>query len=360
MAEEDDSAEKSFEATPQKLEEARKKGEVARSADLNAAASYLGLILALVVMGPWSINTLGQSLANLIGSSDRVAMQSFDSFGSPLLGALLTDVFISLSGIFLIPIILVLVSLTLQRVWIFAPTKLNFKLSRISPISGIKNKFGLNGLFEFLKSVIKLVVVSGLLVWLAYQDLELIVSSSSHTVAQIAIIMADSIVRFLILIFVMSIVIGGIDYFWQYASHLRKNRMSRKELEDETKKTEGDPYHKQTRKQRGYEIAMNQMLAEVPKANVIIVNPTHFAVALQWDKSSLDAPECTAKGVDHIAARIREVAEASNVPIHSDPPTARAIHATVEIGQQIRPEHYRAVAVAIRFAEDVRKKARPR
>ncbi len=231
------------------------------------------------------------------------------------------------------------------------------KLSRISPITGVKNKLGANGLFEFGKSVVKLVVVSVLLVWFARKDTDLIVSSVSLTVAQTAMIMGDLIARFLLLIFLMSLIIGGIDYLWQTASHLRKNRMTRKEVEDETKSTEGDPHHKQTRKQRGYEIAMNQMLSEVPKADVIIVNPTHFAVALKWDRLSPGAPECVAKGTDHIAARIREIAEASQIPIHSDPPTTRAVFATVEIGQQVLPEHYKAVAVAIRFAEAMRKKA---
>ena len=134
--------------------------------------------------------------------------------------------------------------------------------------------------------------------------------------------------------------------------------MSRKELTDESKESEGDPHIKQQRRQRGYQIATNQMLAEVPKADVIIVNPTHYAVALKWDKTSGGAPVCVAKGVDEIATQIRKLAAEAGVPIHSDPPTARALHATIAIGAEIQSDHYRAVAAAIRFAEAMRVKAK--
>ena len=134
--------------------------------------------------------------------------------------------------------------------------------------------------------------------------------------------------------------------------------MSRKEMTDEAKEQEGDPHVKQQRRQKGYEIAMNQMLADVPDADVVVVNPTHYAVALKWDRLQGGAPICVAKGVDDIAARIRETANENNVPIHRDPPTARALYATVDIGEQILPEHYRAVAASIRFAEKMRAKMR--
>jgi len=139
---------------------------------------------------------------------------------------------------------------------------------------------------------------------------------------------------------------------------LRNNRMSHQEMRDEIKQSEGDPYMKQSRRQRGYDIATNRMLVDVPKADVVIVNPSHYAVALRWDRSAGSAPRCVAKGTDEVAARIREVAMAAGVPIQRDPPTARALHASVAIGAEIRPEHYRAVAAAVRFAETMRARAR--
>ena len=163
---------------------------------------------------------------------------------------------------------------------------------------------------------------------------------------------------FLGIVLALSLAIGGLDYGWQRLSHTRRNRMSRQEVLDEHKSTEGDPHMKQQRRQRGMEIAMNQMLADVPKADVVIVNPTHYAVALAWDRAAGGAPVCVAKGVDEIAARIREAAARAGVPLHSDPPTARTLHASVEIGARIHPDHYRAVAAAIRFADTLRKKAK--
>jgi flagellar biosynthetic protein FlhB len=134
--------------------------------------------------------------------------------------------------------------------------------------------------------------------------------------------------------------------------------MSREDLKKETKQTDGDPAMKQQRRQRGYDIAMNKMLVETATADVVIVNPTHYAVALKWDPTSGQAPIVVAKGMDEIAARIRQVANENAVPIRSDPPTARAIHASCYVGDSIKPDQYRAVAAAIRFAEVIRKKAR--
>ena len=154
----------------------------------------------------------------------------------------------------------------------------------------------------------------------------------------------------------LSFVIGFIDYIWQYHTHMVKNRMSRKDLEDETKDSEGDPHIKGSRRQRAQEIAMNQMISDVPGSDVIVVNPTHYAVALKWGKAPGTAPICVAKGVDEIAAVIRETALKHSVPIHSDPPAARSIYAAVAIGSEVHEEHYRAVAAAINFAEKMRGK----
>ena len=247
-----------------------------------------------------------------------------------------------------------------MRTLVFAPNKLAPKLSRISPLSNAKNKYGRSGLFEFAKSFVKLTVVSCILAVFLSARMDRIASAMASSPGGVAQLMAELAIDFLTIVVLVFGTIGGIDLLWQQSEHRRKNRMSHKELKDETKESEGDPYMKMARRQRAQEIALNSMLADVPDASVVVVNPEHYAVALKWDASFDGPPICVAKGVDEVAARIREAAIEAGVPIHRDPPTARAIHAATDIGQEIHPDQYKPVAAAIRFAEKMRALARKR
>ncbi|MBK0325735.1 flagellar biosynthesis protein FlhB [Rhodobacteraceae bacterium F11138] len=353
-----DEAEKSFEATPQKLQKAREKGEVAKSTDLSVAASYGGLLIAAMAAGAESVRQLGTTLMVLLDQPERLADLMLTGPASAPVGGLLGTVAGSLSPWFIIPAVAVLLSILAQRAFVVAPTKIQPKLSRISIISNAKNKFGRSGLFEFVKSFTKLLLYSvclGLYLKLRLTDVVALIGSSPTLVASQ---LARMSIEFLFLVLLIATVIGGIDAVWQHKEHLRKNMMSRKEITDESKEAEGDPHFKQKRRQRGQEIAMNQMMAEVPEADVVIVNPTHYAVALKWSRAAGTAPVCVAKGVDEVAASIRKSANLAGVPIHHDPPTARALHATVELGQEVLEDQYLAVAAAIRFAERMRQRAK--
>lgn len=357
MSEEDSSSEKEFDATPRKLEESRRKGEVPRSTDLNTAAAFFGLLLGGLVVGQDTLVGLGNAGAALLEQAEEFS-GLLRHGGLPMVGGLILQVGLAVLPLLLVPFLLVWASLFAQRAIVFAPEKLAPKLSRISPISNARNKFGRNGLFEFAKSAVKLAIISAVLWAFLLHNLPLILNSLHLTPALATRELLLLILRFLALVFVVKLSIGAVDFFWQRAEHLRRNRMTHKELRDEMKQAEGDPHAKGERRRRGREIATNQMLEQVREASVVIVNPTHYAVALKWSPSDLTAPICVAKGVDEIALRIRERAEEAGVPIHSDPPTARALHATVKLDQEIAPEHYAAVATAIRFAEKMRAKAR--
>ena len=251
-----------------------------------------------------------------------------------------------------------LLSILAQRALVFAPSKLEPKMSRLSIISNAKNKFGRAGLFEFGKSAFKLMIYSICLgVYLNNRMPEMIASSATGASSVIKML-AELGMEFLVIALLISICIGVVDAIFQHDEHRRKNMMSRKEIQDETKDAEGDPHMKGKRRQKAMEIATGQMMAAVPEASVVIVNPTHYAVALKWNRMGGGAPECVAKGVDLVAAQIREIAQEHGVPIHSDPPTARALFATVEIGEQIPNDQFKPVAAAIRFADRVRKAAR--
>lgn len=356
---EEDSAEKPHEATQHKLDKARKRGEIPKSSDLTATAAVAGLLVLALLPGGWAPPRIGAIGAGLLERADPLSRQMLGG-GTGVMDALMIALIKALAPLFLLPALAVIATLFALRGIVFAPEKLQPKASRISVISNAKNKFGPSGLFEFAKSTVKLVIYATVL-WLFLADrlprlLVTIRLSAGQAVAE----MMRLIVEFLLLVLVVMAVIGAVDYLWQNFDHRRRQRMSHQEVRDEHKQAEGDPHMKQARRQRAQEISANSMLADVAKASVVIVNPTHYAVALQWDTGSPGAPVCLAKGVDEIAARIRERAAEAGVPVHSDPATARALYATTEIGHEVAPEHYAPVAAAIRFAELMRQKARKR
>ncbi|MES2435827.1 MAG: flagellar type III secretion system protein FlhB [Pseudomonadota bacterium] len=353
MSEDDD--DKSHEPSQKRLEDARKRGEIPKSADLSTAASYAGFVLVGLVGGGSLLQQFGQTGLVLLDQPDRLAPLLFGRAPAPVAGMAAGFVTAALP-LFVVPMLAVLLVLFAQRAVHFAPEKLAVKWSRISPLTTARQKFGRDGLFEFGKSFAKLLTVALILGVQLSNNAADILASLALAPAQSVALMLKLLLHFMVLVVITTTLFGGADYMWQRMQHLRRNRMSRKDLMDEMKDSEGDPHVKQQRRQRAQEIATNRMLQDVAKADVVMVNPTHYAVALKWSRKGRAAPICVAKGVDEVAARIRAKAAEAGVPLQSDPPTARAIYATVEIGQQIRPEHYRAVAAAIRFAEAMRKR----
>lgn len=357
---EEEGADKPYEASAKRLEDARKKGEVPRSVDLMTSASYAGLLLTVLVFGAASVQSLGTAMMVMLDQAETLSGLMLADGGTALAGGLLARIGLSLVPWFVIPPLLVITCIVAQRGFTVTGSKLAPKLNRISLLGNFKQKFGRAGLFEFAKSFTKLMVFSTVLAIFLWNGLSDMIATVQLGPGPALTMLATMCLQFLAVVLVVSSVIGAVDFLWQQAEHLRKNRMSHKEMTDEAKESEGDPHMKQQRRQRGYDIATNRMMADVPKADVIVVNPEHYAVALKWSRARGAAPVCVAKGVDEIAARIRATAAGAGVPIHRDPPTARALHATVEIGQEISREHYRAVAAAIRFADQMRarKKAR--
>lgn len=358
MSEAPEESDKSFEPTPQKLLEARRKGEVAKSTDLMVAAGYLGLFAALLLAGSASLARTGEALTVLIDRADELAALFLAPAIAPPMGALLASLALGLAPLFLLPAALVLAAILAQRALVFAPEKLKPQLSRLSLLRNARNKFGRDGLFEFAKSFAKLLIYSLLLALFIGSRLEEMIAVLRAGPRPVLALLAELCLIFLFILVLIAGAIGLVDAVWQHFAHLRKNRMSHKEIRDETKNAEGDPHLKQARRQRAVEISRQQMMGAVAEADVVIVNPTHYAVALRWSRAPGAAPACVAKGVDEVALAIRRRAEAAGVPVHSDPPTARALHATVELGQEIGPTLYPAVAAAIRFAEEMRRRAR--
>lgn len=358
MSEAENDDNKQYEASQHKLDEARKKGDFPRSTDLNTAAGYAGLLVAGLTLGSVSLVKVGTELSQILAQSDTISSTLFAARSAPFTGGMMLRLSSGLAPWFVIPATFVILSLIAQKGFLFAPSKLEPKLSRISPIAQAKNKFGRSGLFEFGKSTSKLVLYSLVLLIFLAGRMPDIMGAMALASGQVIGTLLGLCLDLMVIVLVIATSLGVIDYSWQRAEHFRKNRMSRKELTDENKNSEGDPAMKQKRRQKGVSIAMNQMLGEVSDADVIVVNPTHYSIALKWDRVAGAAPECVAKGADLVAMRIREVAQENAVPIHSDPPTARALFAAVEIGDLVPRDHYQAVAAAIRFADRIRSVAK--
>ncbi|MBI1217210.1 MAG: flagellar type III secretion system protein FlhB [Rhodobacteraceae bacterium] len=347
----DSTDDKPHDPTQKRLDDARDRGEVPRSPDLSVAAAYGGLLLVFTGFGARLIGRIAETCATILGEADRIEPGA-------VIGLLVRALLPAVAPLVLAPAALVLVVLLAQRGIVFTPTKLMPKASRISPLAAAAHKFGRGGLVDFAKSVAKLAAVSTALYAVLAREMPRITGLIALSPAIATQVQLQIALRFLAVVVAVSAVIGVLDYLWQRAEHLRKLRMSRQEMIDEMKDSEGDPQVKHQRRRRGAAIALNQMIADVARADVVIVNPTHYAVALKWSRAARRAPICVAKGTDEVAARIRAAAAGAGVPLHSDPQTARALHAEVEIGAEVRPGHYQAVAAAIRFSEKMRAKAR--
>lgn len=354
----DEGQEKSHLPTQRKLEKSREQGETAYSAEVTTAATYLALFVAVLIAGGWMASKAGEAMISFHRNPEAVSAMLMSPAGKNFVMEVIGALFIAIGPLFALLAVATIVSLTAQRAVVFAPNKIMPKLNRLSVIDNAKQKYGPNGLGEFVKSMAKITAIIAILLF-AFKDrfLELPGLAAMPVQATGPILLRETIF-FLGLITAVATGIAALDMPWKKYRHEKKLMMSFEEIKKESRETEGDPTLKGARQERAREIATNRMMLDVPKANVVIVNPTHYAVALQWDRHQGGAPVCVAKGVDKIAASIRAAASEAGVPIKRDPPTARSIHALVEIGDEIRKEHYAAVAAAIHFADDVRKKAK--
>lgn len=350
---EEDADSKIHEPTPKKLQEARKKGETPASQEIVSAAVFASLMISIAIFGETATSRFGASLSSYLSAPDRY----FD--GSSIMGSVVAASLAHAGAIMLLPLLALpfaaaILGYVAQGTVTFAQEKITPKLRRISPLQGAKQKFGKEGLFNFLKSFGKLAIYCALLGVIFMGAADELIHSSGLGVGGVLTQAAGLVSKFLVASAITMAIFGVVDLLWQRHSFFERQRMTQNELKDEMKESEGDPAQKGARRQRARELAATGDLSSVADADVVVVNPTHYAVALKWDRGRKTAPVCVAKGADLIAKRIRDIANENAVPIRSDPPTARVIFSTIAVGEEIRPEHFRAVAAAIRFADAIR------
>ena len=354
----DDDQEKSHEPTAEKLRKSREQGDVPYSAEVTQAATYIALFVIVLLVAGWSMKRVHHLLARFFEYPTEISGLLMNPDNSGFIFNFGVSIFGAIAPIFALLAVGAVVSIVAQRGATFAPSKIKPKLNRLSVISNAKQKYGPNGLMEFAKNVAKLSAVLGIVLFASrdrFFDLPFLAGLDA---AEVVPLMQRETIFFLGFVTATAAAIAAIDLPWKYFEHKNRQKMTAREVKEEHKSNEGDPHMKQERRQRAQVLAMNQMMQEVPDANVVIVNPTHYAVALKWDRENGGVPICVAKGVDEVAARIREAAAEAGVPIRRDPPTARSIFALVDIGDEIQREHYAAVAAAIHFADEIRSKAK--
>ena len=347
MSDSNDAASKTEEPTPRKLEQARKKGDVVKTPDLAALASLAAAATVTALAGGWLSRNLAQALQPFLAHPDRI---SFDDGG----GIEIARHAIVAAA----PIVLAVVVATaaagaagnlVQTGLMFTPDKLAFDLKKLSPVAGFKRIFGIDGLMQFVKSLVK-VLLTGVLAWWVLkphlQDLYNLAQLEPMAMLPFA---ADILRRLVFAVAAFLLVVAGADWMWQRQRFLQRMRMTKEELKEDFKQTEGDPHIKARLRQMRNERARRRMMQAVPGATVVVMNPTHYAVALKYDAEETGAPLCVAKGLDTLALKIREIAEQAGVPVIEDPPLARALYAAVEIDELIPPAHYEAVAKIIGF-----------
>jgi len=349
---------KSHDPTPQKLRQSREKGDVPYSMETTSAATYAAFFIALIVIAGWGATSVYASLAPFFKKPEEIGRLLFSQTQYEATAHLVMRASTSTAALLSILALAAICSVLAQQAFAFSPSKIKPKLSRISLIDNAKQKYGTNGLSEFAKRVVKLSAILAIILFAVkdrFLELPALVGLPASSVLDF---LHSEAIFFFGLITAAAAFIAAVDLPWTYFQHRNRLKMTFQEVKKENKETEGDPALKGARRQRAEAIATNRMMADVPKADIVIVNPTHYATALKWDRKRGATPVCVAKGVDEIAARIRQTAAENGVPIRRDPPTARSIYALVDIGKEIKREHYAAVAAAIHYADQARKKWR--
>lgn len=350
FAKEGSGGEKTEEPTTKKLSDARKKGQVAKSVDLAAAVSLLVFFALLKVY----IGTLGNSLLATFQDTYRhlsdVTNDEFTlSRACSFVGEIIYQIMIIAAPFFIVIFVSIVASMLLQVKWKVSFDPMKPDLKRFDPISGLKRLFSKDKVVALIMSVAKL----GVMFYIVYSYLKdkwnLVLDMHQYTLEQALALIGDIIINIGLRISVSFFIIAVADFIYQKWKFHQDMKMSKQEVKDEYKQSEGDPKVKGQQKQRMRQASQRRMMQDIPKADVVITNPTHLAVAIQYDKEKYDAPIVVAKGADFLAQKIKDVARENEVEIVENKPLARMLYHNVEIGSQIPPELYQMVAEVLAY-----------
>lgn len=344
--------EKTESPTHRRLEQAREKGQVARSRELNTLTSLLGAAIGMLVMGPSIIDALRELLVQGL-SFDYKTLIASQSLGV-LLGKAALGVVMALLPLMLLLAFLALASPAVLGGFSFNVDTLMPKFERIDPMKGLARIFSKNGLMELCKALAKFALVGSVIVFTLMRVVDEISQLAGYDL-NFALGEAGSLLTWCFLVFSAALLlVAGVDVPWQVWQHTQQLMMTKQEVKDESKEQEGRPEVKSAIRQKQIEMSQRRMMDDVKKADVVITNPTHYAVALCYDKANGRAPTVVAKGKDHIAAKIRELAAEHKVSIFSAPPLARALYFSTDLNQEIPEKLFVAVAQVLAYIYQLR------
>ncbi|ETR75813.1 flagellar biosynthesis protein FlhB [Afipia sp. P52-10] len=342
---EDNDSEKTEDPTQKRLDDALERGDVAKSQEVNTWFVIAGATLVLVSFSG-SMSSLQVPLRSLLANAHAIRVD-----GNSLL-QLLQSLEYAVIAAFGVPLLLLCIAAVagnvVQHRLVFSAEQLKPKLSKISPASGAKRVFGKQAWVNLLKGLFKVLALGAVMTMVFWPERFRLDAMVRMDVPSVVALTRTMSLQLLGTVVALLALVAIADYLFQYRTWFERQKMSLQEIKEEFKQSEGDPHIKGRLKQMRLQRSRKRMMAAVPTASVIITNPTHFAVALKYDKG-MAAPVCVAKGVDAIALKIRELAKEHDVPVVENPPLARALHATVKIDDEIPVEHYQAVAEVIGY-----------
>jgi flagellar biosynthetic protein FlhB len=339
--------EKTEKATPKKKEDARKKGQVAKSQELSPAIALTAFFFLLMMTGASMLESfqgiMRESLVTYTG------WQVNEENLKVIVLQMAFEVVKIVGPILALSFLVALAVNYMQVGWLVTTEPLKMKLEKLDPIKGAKRLFSLRSIVELFKSLLKIsagIFVAYVILWDAKEEL---MQLSLLSLGSVLAFTGDEVVKLGIYIGLLLLILAVLDYAYQRFEHAKNLRMSKQDIKDEHKQAEGDPLIKSKIRQRQRSMALRRMMQELPKADVIITNPTHFAVAIRYDPNDMSAPTVIAKGQDYMALKIREIAKKHRIITMENKPLARALYSQVEIGQQIPEELFKAVAEVLAY-----------
>nr|WP_306812872.1 flagellar biosynthesis protein FlhB [Paenibacillus soyae] len=339
--------EKTEKATPKKRREARKKGQVAKSQDLPAAMILLFVFASFMMLGDYYKSRINGMFGGLF--EHWLTMELTTANVMELFLNITVECLMMLLPIFAIVMLAGIVGNIMQFGFLLTGEGLKVQLKKLNPIEGFKRIFAVRSLVEFLKSILKVTIIGTLVYSTIMRQWDKMLSLSSMPLESIFSFTAGLTISLGLQIGAVMAVLALLDWMYQKYEHEKSLRMSKQDIKDEYKKSEGDPMIKGRIRERQRKMALQRMMQDVPKADVVITNPTHFAIALKYDASKMEAPTILAKGMDHVALRIREIAKENGVLTMENKPLARALYERAEIGDVIPADLFQAVAEVLAY-----------